>query len=321
MSTEAQAAGEGPLSVDMAVGLLDATPPEVEQPEETQAETESEAEPTAEEAPEPETAIEGEEGAEPESEPETPAIAAPTSWDANERAMFATLPAEAQQVIAGREAERDKAVFAAKQEAAEAKRAGAQEVEGLTQLKGQLETLLPRAQQMAADKWANVDWVEWAKQDPAAATAGRFQYEAEIGELARLQAAHQEAAKATQRKFLAEEGDKLKELAPELADPVKGPERKKAVAQYLISQGADPQSLETLPAAAVAIAHKAYLYDQLKAGAKAPAPKPAAAPAKAAVKPGAAAPVRSPQQQATQALNRFAQTRSLEDAVAALNAR
>lgn len=323
MSTEAQAAAEGPLSVDQAVGLLEAAPEPVEQPEEQppEAETESEAAPTAEEAPDPEApAIEGEEEAEPESDPEAPAIAAPTSWDAQERALFATLPPQAQQVIAAREVERDKAVTRAQTEASEAKRASHQEVEQLTHLKGTLETLLPRAQQLAQDKWANVDWVAWAQQDPAAATAGRFQYEAELQELGRLQQAQRQASEVSHRKFLAEEGEKLKALAPELTDPAKGPERRQAVAQYLIAQGADPQGLEGLPAAAVTVAWKAYQFDQLQAGVKA-SPKPKPASVTPAVRPTAQAAVRSPQIEADKLSNRFAQTGDVETAIALLNAR
>jgi hypothetical protein len=318
MSTEAQAAAEGPLSVEQAVGLLEAAPDPVEPLEETPAQ-ESEAEPTAEEAPDPEEAIEGEEEAEPESDPETPAIAAPTSWDATERALFATLPPEAQQVIAGREAERDKAVSKAQTEATQAKQAATQEVQQIAQLKGHLEQILPKAQQVFQDKWANVDWVAWAQQDPQAAFIGREQFAAEQAEMGRLQAASQHAQRVAQQAFIAEEGEKLKTLAPELADPVKGPERRQAVAQYLIKAGADPQGLETLPAAAVAVAYKAYLYDQLQAGAK-PTPK-TPQPARPAVKPTAAAPARTPQRQAEQITNRFRQTGSVEDAVAMLDAR
>src|ERR1700748_3304953 len=117
MSTEAvSAAGEGPLSVDNAIALLEATP-KADVPVEPQEDEESEAEPTAEDAIDPEEVIEGEEDAEPESDPEAPVIAAPTSWDATERALFETLPTEAKQVIAAREAERDKAVSKAMQKA------------------------------------------------------------------------------------------------------------------------------------------------------------------------------------------------------------
>src|SRR6185437_431210 len=71
-------------------------PEAAEEPPEPQ----SEAEPTAEDLLDPEAAIEEQpEAAEPESDPEHPAIAAPQSWDAAERATFATLPRPAQEII------------------------------------------------------------------------------------------------------------------------------------------------------------------------------------------------------------------------------
>lgn len=58
-----------------------------------------------------------------QDEPETPAIDPPVSWNADDKAMFATLPPEAQRAIADRESQREKFVQSKATEAAEARRA------------------------------------------------------------------------------------------------------------------------------------------------------------------------------------------------------
>lgn len=325
MSTEATpAAAEGPLSVDQAVAQLDARHAALEAPSaeavEEEEDQESEADPTAEDDADPEEAIGDEEDAELESDPDAPVIAAPTSWDAQERAEFATLPLKAQQIIVAREAERDKAVSKALQEASEAKRTAGQEVQKIAQLHSQLQDIVPKAEKAFGDRWSNVDWVAWASQDPAAAQIGRFQYEAEQRELQNTRAVADEARRVSQQQFLAQESEKLKTLVPELVDPVRGAANKQALAQHLIERGADPRLLETMSADAISVAWDAYQFRRLKAGAK-PQAKPAQAAAKPVVKPTGSVPVRSPQMQVQQASNRFAQTRSVEDAIALLNAK
>lgn len=57
-----------------------------------------------------------------EAEPDKPAIDAPASWDAEAKKVFATLPPEAQRVIAERESHREKAINAKANEAAQARK-------------------------------------------------------------------------------------------------------------------------------------------------------------------------------------------------------
>ena len=293
--------------------------PDAVEPEE-QDENESEAEPAADETDDPdEPAIEGDENEEPESDPETPVIAAPRSWDAAERALFETLTSEAKQIIAARADQDSKAVSRAIQEANEAKKSVTKEVEQIAALRNELQAVLPKAEQAFANRWANVDWEAWADQDPAAAQAGFFRYQREQAEVARLQETNRQASTIAQRKFYAEESEKLKTLAPELADPAKGSANKQALAKYLLDQGADANALETISAQAVSVAWKAYQYDQLKAGVKPHTIKPAQA--KPTVKPTSAAPVRSPQAEASRVADRFAQSGGVDDAIALLNAR
>lgn len=65
----------------------------------------------------------GEDTTEQQDEPAEPAIAPPVSWNAEDKAMFATLPPEAQRAIADRESQREKFVQSKATEAAEARRA------------------------------------------------------------------------------------------------------------------------------------------------------------------------------------------------------
>lgn len=328
--TDAPAA-DGPLSVDAAIELLvpteagadtqpgetvDTVAEEIEQPADAQAAHGDDPPETEPVEPEGETS---------DPEPQASAIAAPESWDAEARAKFATLPADLQQLVADRDAEAKRATSRAMTEASEAKKRAETEASGIAQYKAALDQLIPNAQRTFADKWADVDWVRWASEDPAAAQIGRFQFEQEQGELARLKAVHQQTEQVQFAKFLEAEEGRLKEIAPQLADPKEGPAKRKAVAEYLTSQGIQSEALRGVSAVEMSIAHKAMLWDQAQAAAKAPKPaataKPAPAPARPTVKPAAAQPGSSPQRNAFQAQNRFAQTRSVDDAVALLLAK
>jgi hypothetical protein len=313
---EPQLAADTPLSVDQASGLLSSLTTEVEPDEVIAADTESEAEPTADDALEPEEAIEDE--TEETSEPDEPAIAAPHSWDAQGRAVFQTLPREAQQAIVERESARDAVVTKATQEAAETRKRAEAEVQGVTQLRSATEQVLTRAAQVFRGKWDNVDWVAWAQADPAAYTAGKAQFEAEQGELQRLAAVQQAQTQTEMKAFQARKASEIKTLAPDLVDPAKGPQRLQALESFLANDlGIDRAVFPTLDAQVIALAYDGYRYRQLQktAGAK-PAPR-----STAPVRPSAASPARTPQRAAAEAVNRFRQTGSVDDAVAALTAR
>jgi hypothetical protein len=321
---------DGPFTREQAVQALieqEQPAPEAAAPVEAAPEPEAEEEQPAEAQPaegddppeEPVEAVEGE-----LSDPDKPVIAPPESWDAEARAIFATLPVSAQKLIAERDAEAKRATSRVMTEASEARKRAEVEASGLAQYKATLDQLVPQAQRTFADKWANVDWVEWAREDPAAAQLGRFQYESEQAELARIQSAHQQAERIAFAKFLETENERLKEVAPALADPKEGPARRKAVADYLANQGIQPEQLQGISAREMAIAHKAMLWDQAQAKAQAattaPA-KPKTAPVKAVAPVAAAQPGNSQQREVQRLQNRFAQTRSREDAVALILAK
>lgn len=342
--------GTAPLSVADAVQALREPEPEAAEaapegesaaePEAEELPPESEAEPTAEEPLDPEAVIEEEPQTEElESDPETPAIAAPQSWDAEERATFKTLPPAAQEIILKRETERDRAVSKAQQEATGERKKAEAELTNLAQFKTVFEQVVTRAEKVFADKWANVDWLAWAAQDPAAYTLGKAQFDAEQGELRQVQQAQtaaeqvkQQAEQTQFQNYVKAEYVELSQVAPEMADPKTGPALRSTVTEFLQGlhrsdgQRAIPdENITRISAIEMALARDAMEYRKLKASGKAvaarpavPATRPAPAPARAAAPSAAPATRPTAQRTAEAAKNRFAQTRSTDDAVALL---
>lgn len=321
MSESMQPVESAPLSVEAAISSLTEAPVEHEEApvaaeEAPEPEPEIEAAPTAEDdASEPDEAADGVEATD-ETEAAAP-LDAPVYWTQDAKAKFAELPPELQAVVLSQEGPREAAAAKAKQEAAEYRAQADQEVAKVHTLAEQLNQFLPKALESFKGKWDGIDWEAWVDQDPEAALKAKFAYDADQATMAQLQAATQEAETQAHVAFLKAEAAKLPDLAPDLADPEKGPERRTKVAQHLLSMGIAPEALKTISAAEMAIAYDAYLYRQAKAGLTA-APKPKPAPVKPVVKPAAAA---LPQNRTTQAANRFAQTRSVDDAIAVLLAR
>ena len=344
--------GNAGLSVESAMAALrepeeqqaaEAAPegePEAEpaQAEEPGADPESEPEPTGEEPLDPEAAIEGEPTEEPESDPETPAIAAPQSWDAAERAVFATLPPATQAIIANRETERDRAVSRAQQESTQARKEARAEADAqliaLAQVKTHFDEIATRAEKVFADQYANVDWVAFARADPAAYQIAKAEYDAHLGELQRVQKAQADADQVKQQadqvqfqNYVQGELARLQEIAPHLADPKTGATTRFEVTKFLLDNGIPEDAIRQISAAEMRIAWESKEYRKLKAAGKitaarpaAQAPRPTPAPARAAAP--SAAPAQRPTAQRTveAAKNRFAQTGSTDDAVALLRA-
>jgi hypothetical protein len=325
----AQAVDAAPLSVDAAVAAL--LPPEdtQEAPEAATPEPEIEATPEAEDAPEPEEAIEGEGE---EGEPEKPAIAAPHSWDAEAKARFAELPHDVQELIVRRETERDTATAKALQEAAETRKRAEAEAGEFTKLKERLDTLIPEAEASFRSKWPEkIDWVATLNQcvEQFGVEEGRRQYlvlkeqhEQDTRQIAAAKAAQQEAEAKAFDAFVKAEFEKLKTVEPELTDPQHGAERRQAVTKFLLDMGIPAEHVRGAGAVEYKLAYDAMRYrdglQKAKAALKAP-PKPI--PAKPAVKPASAQAGSPAERSAQQIKNRFAQTKSVDDAVALLLAK
>lgn len=143
------------------------------------------------------------EGDEGDSEPATPAIEPPSSWSAEDKAVFATLPPEAQQIVARRESERDKAISQRMQESADLRKAAEAD---RTAFEGRLTQYNQNLQSLAAmvlpelEQYARLDWVKLAAENPAAVV----QHQARYAQLQR-QAATVDAEMAKVRQQQAQE--------------------------------------------------------------------------------------------------------------------
>jgi hypothetical protein len=313
MTSETDAAPEraapiAALSIDEAAGLLAAEPSPPEEREEEAPASGPASDEGEEQTPETE-AIEDERPAE---------ATAPESWSAKDKAWFDCQPPEVRERIAAYDATREAAAAKARNEAARAREAADAEARTLADARGEVERLLGEAaQRHAGSNWQGVDWARWAELDPAAALQGRIRFEQEQAELQRLTAASRTAHDQAFRSYVADEGKKLAELAPDLASD----DGKRAeVGRWLIDQGYSPETLRGVSARDLVTARKAMLWDRAEAALKSPKPAPTrqgSRPVRASAAPAPSTPARKAQE----AHNRFAQTRTLDDAIAVLNAR
>jgi hypothetical protein len=158
---------------------------------------------------------------------------------------------------------------------------------------------------------------------PETAAAARAQHEADKTRLAHASRAALAARQANHNAYVAGEFEKLKQFDPELADPHEGGERRGEVTRYLHGKGISPNSLLQISALEMSLARKAMLWDQAQAKARASnsTPRPSPQATRPLARGGASAgPVDPKARRAAQAKTRFAKTRSIDDAVALLNA-
>lgn len=239
----------------------------------------------------------------------------PKGWSMEAKARFLELPADLQAVVLEQDEQREAAAARAKQETAEVRRKAAAEHAQVEQLADGLMEVLPEALESFRSRWEGVDWRRAAETfGPEAVQQLQAKYAQDRRQLSRLAAAQAEAARRAHRAFVAAEEEKL--AGAEVADPANRAE----VARYLLEGGAAPERLNDITAMELIIAHKAMLWDRAQAGLK--APKRAAASSKPVVKPAAGAAQVSPRAREVQAAkSRFAKTRSVEDAIAWLDAK
>lgn len=335
--TDAGAASDdGPLSIDDAANLLAALDedPEAEEPdaetgdeepaEDADDETEA-ADQAAGEDDAPEDDPASEEPAE-DDEPEpdgAPAIEAPRFWSAEEKAVFAKASPDVQLLVAAKDAEAEKRVYAAKEEAAAARK----DASVIAEFKGVIDQQVQRAQTIFQGKWDGVDWAQWAKDNHQEAFAAKIEFDQEREELSHLQTAAAATEAEEHRQFLIAERAKLVEAGHVLADPAKGVETQKALREYAGGAGYSATDLKWAGARELETLHKAMLWDQLQARAKAnpPKPTPAKEPAKVVakpagtVRPAAAAPPRKSviQRKKQEVVGRAMKTGRMDDAVEA----
>jgi hypothetical protein len=318
-----ETATDEPIRFDDAVSLLadtDAAPEGEADPEEEEAEEQAGDQPEAEDdAPEDDPASEDpgeDEGAEPEDD--APAIDAPKFWSAEEKAVFATAPPEVQRLVAAKDAEAEKRVYQAKEDAAQARK----DASVIGEIAKATDQLIQRASEVFRDKWADVDWLKLAQDDQQSYNVLKELHGQEQAELQRLQTAKAATEAEEHRQFLIAEQAKLRDAGHPIADPQKGPEEKKALVEYARGVGFEPSDLAWAGARELTILHKAMLYDKAQASVRTSAPKPQPKPkAKApALKPSAAPPPRreTAAKHRREVVGRAMASGKMNDAVAAL---
>lgn len=316
MTEAADAPQGGALSLDEAVALLDRRDAEDEGVESFGDEEEFEGAASAPEEADDwaEHPSDGDEEAAAEDPGEVDRLDAPRYWSKDAKARFAELDPDLQAVVLSQEGPREAAAARAKAEADEAR-----------QLADALAELLPEAAQRFDAQWGGEpDWAAVAQAHGVEVmTQARTQYE---GEKARLEQAAQVATvtrRMSHQAYVAGEFERLKALDPELACPRQGAERRTEITRYLHDKGFASDALMQISAVEMSLARKAMLWDQAQA--KAGTSNSTRRPDRPATRPlargaASAGPVDPQFRRAAQAKSRFAKSRSVEDAVALLNA-
>jgi hypothetical protein len=213
--------------------------------------------------------------AETEAEPEeTPAIDAPNSWSKEDREVFASLPPEAQAIVARRETQRDTEIRRVQNEAAQARQAAQAEVQQAAQERAYLaQHVAPVLQQLTStlqNDFSPQKLAQLAATDPT-------KY---------VQALSQREMLMTQQQMLAQEQNRqmetvrtaemqrLLDAVPEWKEPAKFREAAVKLRNYGIAQGFTQAEIDqTIDHRSLAVLDKARRFDELMAARKAPAAK------------------------------------------------
>jgi hypothetical protein len=203
-----------------------------------------------EEGEQPEVAEEAEDETELEAEADDlPPIEAPVSWDAEAKAVFASLPREAQEIVNKREAERERFVQQKSQEAVRAKQETEQAaIQQLAQIEhGYAQQFEQLASQLAPQR-PNPDLLRY---DPQAFYAQQADYESAVAQQQQLQQqAHHYAQQASLREQRAEQARMAQEHAliveqfPEYLDPTNGTKLRQELSTVARELGYPPELIE-----------------------------------------------------------------------------
>jgi hypothetical protein len=279
-------------------------------------------------------------GDEREAEPvaELPPIEPPRSWTKDEKAEFATFPREAQEKIARREQEREKAIRTSQNEAAEARKLAEAERAKIEQQRQQYESRLPELlatlQAAQAGQFADVktpqDAQRLATEDPL-----RFmQWQAHQ---IQVSAAQQEAQQAKARQeqefsqrwqdFASKEDALTVERIPELSDPKQRTKIQEGARSYLTDIGFTESELAQAWQGQTSFSPRDHRFQLLvmdglryREGKEAAKKAIAAKPLPNVQRPGTA-PARAPDSAITALSKRLESSGSIEDAAALVAAR
>lgn len=298
---QAEAAEQSPLSADDAVLAL------------TEGQDQDQPAAPADDAADPEDPAIGDDDQTQADPAEEPAIEAPKSWGADDKAKFAELPRDVQELILARETDRDRATSKAVTEAGQARKQAEQEQQAIAQYRAHLDDLLPKALKTFGSRWDGIDWPALAQADPARYVQAKAQYDAELSEIQQVQSASQQAEALAHQNHVRSVAADLATVAPDLADPKEGAARLTALGEFLQKErGYTPADLKWASASDLQTAWEALQWRQLQAKTSAiPSKQPAPAPAP--VRPGSRQAVNTP---ASTAARRFAQTGKQDDAIA-----
>lgn len=310
-------ADNGALSLDSAVELLRIPETEQAQPEEQTADIEQPEEP-ADQTETTETEAEEqvtEEADVEEQEPATPAVEPPAFYTKAEKEAFASLPPEQQQSIArlAREGERHTAKIS--QEIAAERKAIADAKAAIEQERAQYQqALLANFPQAPDPRLIDSDPVEYLRQDAMYKQAVQ-QWQAAEHQRQQEVAEQQAQEQAQREEHIRTQSERLKELLPEIGDPVEGPKLATALMKFGNEVGFDNEALSNADAEELVILHDAMKWRAAQASAKAAKAKPVpkvAAPGVGRTKAEMTA------DQRKSALARLERTGTIEDAVALL---
>lgn len=232
--------------------------------------------------PEPES-IEGDQQAAEPAQPEKPAIKPPASWDKVAQESFAKLPPELQEVVSNREREREKAINAKAQEAAEARK----QREELSAWVGQnLESWERAARAAVLADFGEVNWNELQVSDPATFLKLDGMLKQRLAHVEQVSQAQQAALQRRQqeeadsmRKALHQEAEKSREMVKALIPDVDFSQFRKDLSDYMTSRGVGPEVQARMSNAyEMELVTKAMLFDRLQDAKSAAEKKVLAAP-------------------------------------------
>lgn len=226
------------------------------------------------------TGLSQEDNADPETDPgetkeaevaKEPPIERPKSWSKDEDAEWQSLPRTMQQKIVARESERDAGTVRSQQKAAEAAKAAEAKAAQAEEARLKYEAKLPEVMQGLVEvnnrdyadikSQADIDTLvrvmnQLVATDPVQAQqinaylTGWQMHQQKMATIkAELDQANQSKAQREQSEwadFMGQENAKARELIPELADPVKGPELERRAAAHLAKIGFKDDELNAL---------------------------------------------------------------------------
>jgi hypothetical protein len=249
-------------------------------------------------------------------------IAAPQWWDAEAKQAFHDIPNTPAARDYARKIQQYTAEAEAKREAV-TQRLKAEAKNHIDAVRGAIATLhgaAPGEVDHFHRDYGDIDWAkmpQWAQDNPAEAGSFFAQYNARRGRVEQLLHAKAAAEQAASEAFAREQGERLHQIAPELAT---NHDHLRALGDYARGTGLHPEAMKQASADELVILNKARLWDeaQAKAAAAAKNAKPQAG-APRTVKP-VAAQVSGTHAQRTYAAARDKAFRSRndDDAVAAI---